>query len=176
MIEQARAHKQAGGGGERLKRLKIGAGMMQVALKKAGKQLLSHDTPEQHGLVAELCAAVGAADKVLADTEASLPRDLPSTPPATLDNEAELEKIKAQVAMTRAQLKRSEEVFGEASGAKQRATPDELCVEVERCEVTLARLECHAPGPVALCDDGQAVPKRAKIALVSKCVALKKAE
>ncbi|MBF3173846.1 hypothetical protein HKW72_38705, partial [Pseudomonas aeruginosa] len=56
-IERARARKQAGSGSERLKRLKIEASMARVALKKAEKQLLSHDTPEQHGLVAELRAA-----------------------------------------------------------------------------------------------------------------------
>ncbi|MBF2905798.1 electron transport complex subunit RsxC, partial [Pseudomonas aeruginosa] len=83
-IERARARKQAGSGSERLKRLKIEASMARVALKKAEKQLLSHDTPEQHGLVAELRAAAEAADKALADAEASLPRDLPSAPPAAL--------------------------------------------------------------------------------------------
>lgn len=121
-IERARARKQAGSGSERLKRLKIEASMARVALKKAEKQLLSHDTPEQHGLVAELRAAAEAADKALADAEASLPRDLPSAPPAALDDEAELKKAKAQAAMARAQLKRSEKAFGEAPGAEQRAT------------------------------------------------------
>ncbi|MBW6240498.1 electron transport complex subunit RsxC, partial [Pseudomonas aeruginosa] len=139
-IERARARKQAGSGSERLKRLKIEASMARVALKKAEKQLLSHDTPEQHGLVAELRAAAEAADKALADAEASLPRDLPSAPPAALDDEAELKKAKAQAAMARAQLKRSEKAFGEAPGAEQRATLDELRAEVERCEATLARL------------------------------------
>ncbi|WP_204304856.1 hypothetical protein, partial [Stenotrophomonas maltophilia] len=88
--------------------------------------------PEQHGLVAELRAAAEAADKALADAEASLPRDLPSAPPAALDDEAELKKAKAQAAMARAQLKRSEKAFGEAPGAEQRATLDELRAEVER--------------------------------------------
>ncbi len=175
-IERARARKQAGSGSERLKRLKIEASMARVALKKAEKQLLSHDTPEQHGLVAELRAAAEAADKALADAEASLPRDLPSAPPAALDDEAELKKAKAQAAMARAQLKRSEKAFGEAPGAEQRATLDELRAEVERCEATLARLERHAPKPAAPRDDGQAVLKRAKIALVGKRAALKKAE
>ncbi|HIH7260384.1 TPA: electron transport complex subunit RsxC, partial [Pseudomonas aeruginosa] len=175
-IERARARKQAGSGSERLKRLKIEASMARVALKKAEKQLLSHDTPEQHGLVAELRAAAEAADKALADAEASLPRDLPSAPPAALDDEAELKKAKAQAAMARAQLKRSEKAFGEAPGAEQRATLDELRAEVERCEATLARLERHAPKPAAPGDDGQAALKRAKIALVGKRAALKKAE
>ena len=175
-IERARARKQAGSGSERLKRLKIEASMARVALKKAEKQLLSHDTPEQHGLVAELRAAAEAADKALADAEACLPRDLPSAPPAALDDEAELKKAKAQAAMARAQLKRSEKAFGEAPGAEQRATLDELRAEVERCEATLVRLERHAPKPAAPRDDGQAALKRAKIALVGKRAALKKAE
>ena len=174
-IERARARKQAGSGSERLKRLKIEASMARVALKKAEKQLLSHDTPEQHGLVAELRAAAEAADKALADAEASLPRDLPSAPPAALDDEAELKKAwpgrhgpRPAQALGKA--------FGEAPGAEQRATLDELRAEVERCEATLARLERHAPKPAAPGDDGQAALKRAKIALVGKRAALKKAE
>ncbi|MFU6988625.1 electron transport complex subunit RsxC [Pseudomonas paraeruginosa] len=175
-IERARARKQAGSGSERLKRLKIEASMARVALKKAEKQLLSHDTPEQHGLVAELRAAAEAADRALADAQASPPRDEPAAPAATFDDEAALKQAKVQAAMARAQLKRSEKAFGDTPSAEQQAILATLRAEVERCEDALARLERSSPRPTEPRDDGQAALKRAKIALVGKRAALQKAE
>lgn len=150
--------------------------MVWVVLKKVEKQLFSYDILEQYGLVVELCVVVEVVDKVLVDVEVSLLCDLFSVLFVVFDDEVELKKVKVQVVMVCVQFKCLEKVFGEVFGVEQWVIFDELCVEVECCEVILVCFECYVLKFVVFGDDGQVVLKWVKIVLVGKCVVLKKVE
>ncbi|MNE12247.1 Electron transport complex protein RnfC [compost metagenome] len=174
IIERVKAEKAVGNAPDDLKRLKIESSMAQVALKKAEKQLATHDTPELQAQVADLRAAADAAKAALAAAEAAnTPTPAPTAAPVA--NDAALKKAKIDGAMARAQLKKSEKAFGENPSTEQQATLQQLRAEVERLDRLQAELQAPPPAAPAP-SDGEKALKAAKIALASKRAELKKAE
>ncbi|WP_339487567.1 electron transport complex subunit RsxC [Pseudomonas sp. EL_65y_Pfl2_R95] len=145
---------KASGLSDELKKLKIQASMAQVALKKAEKQLATHDTPELHTQVSELRSAAEVAQKAL---DAALAAE----PVVTPSNDAELKKAKIDAAMLRAQLRKLEKV--EAPTAEQQTELQQLRGQLEAAEKALASLQTAvAPAPTAPVSN-DAELKKAKI-------------
>lgn len=163
---------------EELKRLKIEASMAQVALKKAEKQLAQHDTPELQAQVAGLRATLEAAQKALAEAQATAPAT--ATPPAAVARPAAdeaLKKAKIEAAMLKAQIRKLEKL--EAPDAEQQAELAKLREQLASAEKALAALEQRsaAPAPAAEPARAEVDPlKKAKVELAMKRAELKKAE
>ena len=153
---------------ETLKKLKIEASMAQVALKKAEKQLAAHDTPELQAQVAELRAAAEAAQKSLADAQATAPA--PEPKPA---GDEALKKAKIEAAMLKAQLRKLEKL--ESPDDEQQAELARLRQQLEEAEKALAYMESQTPAPAAK-PAGDDALKKAKVELAMKRAELKKAE
>ena len=153
---------------ETLKKLKIEASMAQVALKKAEKQLAAHDTPELQAQVAELRAAAEAAQKSLADAQATAPA--PEPKPA---GDEALKKAKIEAAMLKAQLRKLEKL--ESPDDDQQAEIARLRQQLEEAEKALAYMESQTPAPAAK-PAGDDALKKAKVELAMKRAELKKAE
>ena len=153
---------------ETLKKLKIEASMAQVALKKAEKQLATHDTPELQAQVAELRAAAEAAQKSLADAQATAPA--PEPKPA---GDEALKKAKIEAAMLKAQLRKLEKL--ESPDDEQQAELARLRQQLEEAEKALAYMESQTPAPAAK-PAGDDALKKAKVELAMKRAELKKAE
>ena len=153
---------------ETLKKLKIEASMAQVALKKAEKQLATHDTPELQAQVAELRAAAEAAQKSLADAQATAPA--PEPKPA---GDEALKKAKIEAAMLKAQLRKLEKL--ESPDDDQQAEIARLRQQLEEAEKALAYMESQTPAPAAK-PAGDDALKKAKVELAMKRAELKKAE
>ncbi|AGI23316.1 electron transport complex protein RnfC [Pseudomonas sp. ATCC 13867] len=174
VIERVKAEKAVGNAPDRLKRLKIEASMAQVALKKAEKQLASHDTEQLRAQVVELREAAGQVKAALAAAEAES-----HTAPAPLDNEATLKKARIDAAMARAQVKKSEKAFGESPTDEQRATLASLREDVERIERQLNELQGTAmpTEPKATqAVDGILALRQAKLVYIAQRDALRQAE
>ncbi|MWV13441.1 electron transport complex subunit RsxC, partial [Pseudomonas sp. R-28-1W-6] len=122
---------------DRLKRLKIEASMAQVALKKAEKQLASHDTPELQAQVSSLRAAAEAAQKALEAVQASAPAAT-AAPPA---DEA-LKKAKIEAAMLKAQLRKLEKL--ESPTTEQQAEQQQARQQLAAAEQALEALQSAA--------------------------------
>lgn len=157
---------------EQLKRLKIEASMTQVALKKAEKQLATHDTAELQAQVASLRAAANAAQQALQEALAVAP---PAPAPAAAQPPADeaLKKAKIEAAMLRAQIRKLEKV--EAPTAEQQSELDALRQQLSQAEQALASAEASAPAAPAK-SPGEEALKKAKIELAMKRAELKKAE
>ncbi|MBU2218716.1 MAG: electron transport complex subunit RsxC [Gammaproteobacteria bacterium] len=140
---------------EALKKLKIAASMAQVALKKAEKQLATHDTAELQAQVAELRSAAEAAQQALEAAQATAPA--PAAKPAGDDA---LKKAKIDAAMLKAQLRKLEKL--EAPDADQQAELARLRQQLEDAEKVLASLQEQAPAPAAK-PAGDDALKKAKI-------------
>ncbi|HYQ39835.1 MAG TPA: electron transport complex subunit RsxC, partial [Pseudomonas sp.] len=168
-IAAAAAAPASSAAGDELKRLKIDASMAQVALKKAEKQLAQHDTPELHAQVAELRAALEAAQQALADAQAAAPI-APSPPAAQPVDDAAAKKAKIEAAMLRAQLRKLEKL--EAPSEAQQAELAQLREQLAAAERTLAAAASSTPAPPA----GLEALKKAKVELALKRAELKKAE
>ncbi|WP_417661323.1 electron transport complex subunit RsxC [Pseudomonas sp.] len=157
---EATAAPKASGLSDELKKLKIQASMAQVALKKAEKQLVTHDTPELHAQVSELRGAAEEAQKALDAALAAEPAAAPAGPTA---NDTELKKAKIDAAMLRAQLRKLEKI--EAPTAEQSAELQQLRSQLEAAEKLLASLQAPAAAtpakPAASANDVEL--KKAKI-------------
>ncbi|ARU87582.1 electron transport complex subunit RsxC [Pseudomonas sp. M30-35] len=140
---EATAAPKASGLSDELKKLKIQASMAQVALKKAEKQLATHNTPELHAQVSELRSAAEEAQKTLDAALAAEPASASTAPTA---NDAELKKAKIDAAMLRAQLRKLEKI--EAPTAEQATELQQLRSQLEAAEKLLASLQATpAPAP-----------------------------
>jgi electron transport complex protein RnfC len=145
---------------DELKRLKIAASMAQVALKKAEKQLASHNTDELQNQVAQLRDAAQAAQQALEMAQASGQTPEPGAigqAPANADGA--LKKAKIDAAMLRAQLRKLE-TLSEPNDAQQaeQANLREQCAAAEQ---RLAQLQ---PAPAAAAPSANdAALKQAKI-------------
>ncbi|MBB4862722.1 electron transport complex protein RnfC [Pseudomonas nitritireducens] len=179
VIDRVKAEKAVGNAPDQLKRLKIDASMAQVALKKAEKQLASHDTEQLRAQVAELRIAAEAAKAALAAVEAQSanPEPVPAATAAT--NEAALKKARIDAAMARAQWKKAAKAFGESPADEQCATLAALREDVERIEHQLNELqgaampiEPKAEPPI----DGVLALRQAKLAYIAQRDALRAAE
>ncbi|MBU3059077.1 electron transport complex subunit RsxC [Pseudomonas indica] len=166
--------QKAGGLSDEQKKLKIEASMAQVALKKAEKQLATHDTPELQAQVAELRAAAEAAQKALDAALAAAPPSTAATPAKPADDGA-LKKAKIDAAMLKAQIRKAEKV--EAPSAEQQAELEQLRSQLAAAEKVLAKLEGQIPAAEPK-PEAQAIDplKKAKIELAMKRAELKKAE
>ena len=179
VIERVKAEKSVGNAPDQLKRLKIEASMAQVALKKAEKQLATHDTDQLRAQVAELRIAAEEAKAALAAAESEGTNAAPAPFAAPASDEAALKKAKIDAAMARAQLKKSEKAFGESPTDEQRATLASLRADVERIERQLNELQGtavptdpQAAQPV----DGVLALRQAKLAYITQRDALRAAE
>ncbi|WP_443191807.1 electron transport complex subunit RsxC [Pseudomonas indica] len=166
--------QKAGGLSDEQKKLKIEASMAQVALKKAEKQLATHDTPELQAQVAELRAAAEAAQKALDAALAAAPPSTAATPAKPADDGA-LKKAKIDAAMLKAQIRKAEKV--EAPSAEQQAELEQLRSQLAAAEKAVAELESRA-APAATsakpADDGAL--KKAKIDAAMLKAQIRKAE
>ncbi|MDV5862329.1 electron transport complex subunit RsxC [Pseudomonas mendocina] len=153
---------------ETLKKLKIEASMAQVALKKAEKQLATHDTPELQAQVAELRAAAEASQRALADAQATAP--VPAPKPA---GDEALKKAKIDVAMLKAQLRKLEKT--EAPDDDQQAEIARVRQQLEAAEKALVDLQNQAPAPAAKSAGDEAL-KKAKIEAAMLKAQLRKLE
>ena len=146
-----------------LKRLKIESSMAQVAVRKAEKQLASHDTAELQAQVAELKVAAAKALQTLEAAQASAP---PTPPPApkpavaaapTVDP---LKKAKIEAAMLKAQLRKLEKV--EAPSGDQTVELEQLRKQLASAEQAInAAAESAPAAPVKPAADDPV--KKAKI-------------
>ncbi len=144
---------------EQLKRLKIEASMAQVALKKAEKQLATHDTAELQAQVESLRAAADAAQQALQEALAAAP---PAPVPAAAQPAADetLKKAKIEAAMLKAQIRKLEKI--EAPTTEQQSELDTLRQQLTQAEQALASAEASAPAaPVK--PAGDEALKKAKI-------------
>ena len=153
---------------DQLKRLKIEASMAQVALKKAEKQLASHDTPELQAQVSSLRAAAETAQKALEAVQASAPPVI-AAPPA---DEA-LKKAKIEAAMLKAQLRKLEKL--ESPTAEQQAELEQARQQLAAAEQALEALQSAAPAPAAKPAGDEAL-KKAKIEAAMLKAQLRKLE
>lgn len=166
--------QKAGGLSDEQKKLKIEASMAQVALKKAEKQLATHDTPELQAQVAELRAAAEAAQKALDAALAAAPPSTAASPAKPADDGA-LKKAKIDAAMLKAQIRKAEKV--EAPSAEQQAELEQLRSQLAAAEKALAELEGQIPAAEPKPEAQPIDPlKKAKIELAMKRAELKKAE
>ncbi len=122
-----KAEKSVGNAPDQLKRLKIEASMAQVALKKAEKQLATHDTDQLRAQVAELRIAAEQAKAALAAAESEGTNAAPAPFAAPASDEAALKKAKIDAAMARAQLKKSEKASANPPRTSS-APPSPPCV------------------------------------------------
>jgi electron transport complex protein RnfC len=150
-------HKPAGLSDE-LKKLKIAASMAQVALKKAEKQLASHDTAELQAQVTDLRSAAETAQQAL---DAALATNSVAAPaPTKPADDGALKKAKIDAAMLRAQLRKLEKL--EAPDAAQQSELQQLRSQLAAAEKLLAELDSQTPAaPTKPADDGAL--KKAKI-------------
>ena len=179
VIERVKAEKSVGNAPDQLKRLKIEASMAQVALKKAEKQLATHDTEQLRTQVAELRFAAEEAKAALATAEAPGAGAEPAPAAAPVTDEAALKKARINAAMARAQLKKSEKAFGESPSDEQRATLASLRADVERIERQLNQLQGNAmptEPKTAQPVDGVLALRQAKLVYIAQRDALRAAE
>ncbi|QKE63638.1 electron transport complex subunit RsxC [Aquipseudomonas campi] len=153
---------------DQLKRLKIEASMAQVALKKAEKQLASHDTPELQAQVSSLRAAAEAAQKALEAVQASAP-PVTAAPPA---DEA-LKKAKIEAAMLKAQLRKLEKL--ESPTAEQQTELEQTRQQLAAAEQAVESLQSAVPAPAAKPAGDEAL-KKAKIEAAMLKAQLRKLE
>lgn len=153
---------------DQLKRLKIEASMAQVALKKAEKQLASHDTPELQAQVSSLRAAAEAAQKALEAVQACAPA-VTVAPPA---DEA-LKKAKIEAAMLKAQLRKLEKL--ESPTAEQQSELTQARQQLAAAEQAVESLQSAAPAPAAK-PAGDDALKKAKIETAMLKAQLRKLE
>ncbi|MBB6341235.1 electron transport complex protein RnfC [Pseudomonas fluvialis] len=144
---------------EQLKRLKIEASMAQVALKKAEKQLATHDTAELQAQVESLRAAADAAQQTLQEALAAAP---PAPVPTAAQPAADevLKKAKIEAAMLKAQIRKLEKI--EAPTPEQQSELDALRQQLSQAEQALASAEASAPAAPAKPATDEAL-KKAKI-------------
>lgn len=152
---------------DQLKRLKIEASMAQVALKKAEKQLASHDTAELQAQVSALRSAAEAAQTALAAAQACAPSGS-----AAAVNDQALKKAKIEAAMLKAQLRKLEQL--EAPSSEQQAELELLRAKLSAADSALSALQAVVPAPAKTA--GESALKKAKIELAMKRAELKKAE
>lgn len=144
---------------EQIKRLKIEASMAQVALKKAEKQLATHDTAELQAQVASLRAAADAAQQALQEALAAAPSaPVPTTAQPAADEA--LKKAKIEAAMLKAQIRKLEKI--EAPTTEQQSELDTLRQQLTQAEQALASAEASAPAAPAKPAGDEAL-KKAKI-------------
>ena len=156
-VATAPATAQKAGLSDTQKKLKIEASMALVALKKAEKQLATHDTPELQAQVADLRKAAEAAQQAL---DAAMQESIDaSATPAAVDDEA-LKKAKIEAAMLKAQIRKLEKL--EAPDDDQQAELARLRQQLHEAEQALAAAQSAAPAPVAKPADDEAL-KKAKI-------------
>ncbi len=144
---------------EQIKRLKIEASMAQVALKKAEKQLATHDTAELQAQVASLRAAADAAQQALQEALAAAPPAPVPTAAQPAADEA-LKKAKIEAAMLKAQIRKLEKI--EAPTTEQQSELDTLRQQLIQAEQALASAEASAPAAPAKPAGDEAL-KKAKI-------------
>ena len=125
---------------DEIKRLKIAASMAQVALRKAQKQLDTHNTPELQTQVEQLHIAAEHAKQALdnasaavATTDALAGAEKPVKPELSAAEQA-LKKAKIEVAMKRAALRKAERNEADAD------TLAALQTELTTAEQALAEL------------------------------------
>lgn len=173
--ESATATAAPSAADEQLKRLKIEASMAQVALKKAEKQLATHETAELQAQVESLRAAADAAQQALQQALAAAPPAPVPTAAQPAADEA-LKKAKIEAAMLKAQLRKLEKI--EAPTAEQQSELDALRQQLSQAEQALAAAESiAASAPAAPAKSpGEEALKKAKIELAMKRAELKKAE
>ncbi len=156
-VEGEQPPKPAGLSDE-LKKLKIAASMAQVTLRKAEKQLASHDTAELQTQVADLRSAAAAAQQALDAALATQPVATPA--PAEPADDGALKKAKIDAAMLRAQLRKLEKL--DAPDAAQQGELQQLRSQLDTAEKLLTELNQQAPAaPAKAADDGAL--KKAKI-------------
>ncbi|MFI8481705.1 electron transport complex subunit RsxC [Pseudomonas sp. NPDC078700] len=149
---------KASGLSDELKKLKIQASMAQVALKKAEKQLATHDTPELHTQVSELRSAAETAQKAL---DAGLAAEPAASASAPASNDAELKKAKIDAAMLRAQLRKLEKI--EAPTTEQTSELQQLRSQLEAAEKLLASLQTPVASTQPATASNDTELKKAKI-------------
>ena len=144
---------------EQLKRLKIEASMAQVALKKAEKQLATHETAELQAQVESLRAAADAAQQALQQAQAAA-HPAPAATTAQPAADEALKKAKIEAAMLKAQIRKLEKI--ESPTTEQQSELDTLRQQLTQAEQALASAEASAPAaPVK--PAGDEALKKAKI-------------
>lgn len=165
----ARVQAQKADLSEQQKKLRIEASMVQVALKKAEKQLIIHATPELEAQVAELRTAAASAQKAL--NEAARATDSPVA--AAPVNDEAAKKARIEAAMLRAQVRKLEKI--ETRDAEQEAELSRLRSQLAEAEAALEPAPQNTPAAKTK-TPGEEALKKARIELAMKRAELKKAE
>ena len=173
------AGAQAAASDDEIKRLKIGASMAQVALRKAQKQLDVHGTDELKAQVEQLTVGAAQAKQALAAATAAAPA--PSKPA-----DDDIKRLKIAASMAQVALRKAQKQLDTHGTDELKAQVEQLTVSAEQAKQALAAATAAAPTTDApattekpakpeLSAAEQAL-KKAKIEMAMKRAALRKAE
>ncbi|MDY0206344.1 MAG: electron transport complex subunit RsxC [Pseudomonas sp.] len=167
---------QAAASDDEIKRLKIGASMAQVALRKAQKQLDVHGTDELKAQVEQLTVGAAQAKQALDAATAAAPAPIK---PADDD----IKRLKIAASMAQVALRKAQKQFDTHGTDELKAQVEQLTVGAEQAKQALAAATPATDAPAAtekpakpeLSAAEQAL-KKAKIEMAMKRAALRKAE
>lgn len=173
------AGAQAAASDDEIKRLKIGASMAQVALRKAQKQLDVHGTDELKAQVEQLTVGAAQAKQALAAATAAAPA--PSKPA-----DDDIKRLKIAASMAQVALRKAQKQLDTHGTDELKTQVEQLTLSAEQAKQALAAATAAAPTTDApattekpakpeLSAAEQAL-KKAKIEMAMKRAALRKAE
>lgn len=173
------AGAQAAASDDEIKRLKIGASMAQVALRKAQKQLDVHGTDELKAQVEQLTVGAAQAKQALAAATAAAP-----TPSKPADDD--IKRLKIAASMAQVALRKAQKQLDTHGTDELKAQVEQLTVSAEQAKQALATATAAAPTTDAPATTEKAAKpelsaaeqalKKAKIEMAMKRAALRKAE
>ncbi|HZJ93100.1 MAG TPA: electron transport complex subunit RsxC, partial [Thiopseudomonas sp.] len=159
------AGAQAAASDDEIKRLKIGASMAQVALRKAQKQLDVHGTDELKAQVEQLTVGAAQAKQALAAATAAAPA--PSKPA-----DDDIKRLKIAASMAQVALRKAQKQLDTHGTDELKAQVEQLTVSAEQAKQALAT----ATAAVPTIDAPATTEKAAKPELSAAEQALKKAK
>lgn len=177
--KKAAAADTAGAADEELKRLKIADSMAKVALRKAEKQLETHNTEELQTQVEQLRKAAEQAKQALDKATAK------ATPSADKAAEDTLKRLKIAASMAQVTLRKAEkqlEIHGTDELKQQVAQLSKAAEQAKQAlaEATATAAPAAQPKPSKTAKPepsaAEQALKKAKIAVAMKRAALRKAE
>lgn len=173
------AGAQAAASDDEIKRLKIGASMAQVALRKAQKQLDVHGTDELKAQVEQLTVGAAQAKQALAAATAAAPA--PSKPA-----DDDIKRLKIAASMAQVALRKAQKQLDTHGTDELKTQVEQLTLSAEQAKQALAAATAAAPTTDAPATTEKAAKpelsaaeqalKKAKIEMAMKRAALRKAE
>ncbi|HKM37782.1 MAG TPA: electron transport complex subunit RsxC [Thiopseudomonas sp.] len=167
---------QAAASDDEIKRLKIGASMAQVALRKAQKQLDVHGTDELKAQVEQLQLSAEHAKQALAAATTAAPA--PSKPA-----DDDIKRLKIAASMAQVALRKAQKQLDTHGTDELKAQVEQLSVAAEQAKQALAAATPDTDAPATTEKPAKPEPspaeqalKKAKIEMAMKRAALRKAE